>query len=89
MHVVKRGTGEGTYDHFSINCRIGDFGISVFHRSERHYWSDAPSLKQPKLSGESVPELSAFNGVDSDRNATPRLPGTNAVALHTNCRALA
>jgi hypothetical protein len=51
MHVVKRGTKEGTYDYVSVNCRIGDFGISVFHRPGRHYRSEAPSLKQPKIAG--------------------------------------
>jgi hypothetical protein len=88
MHVVKRETKEGNYDHVSVDCRIGDFGISVFHRPGRHYRSEAPSLKQPKIAGESVSELFIFNRVDSDRNAIQGLPNTNAVALHANCRVL-
>jgi|HubBroStandDraft_3_1064219.scaffolds.fasta_scaffold982602_1 hypothetical protein len=51
MYVVKPGTKEGTYDHVSVNCRIGDFGISVFHRPGWHYRSEAPSLKQREIVG--------------------------------------
>jgi hypothetical protein len=51
MHVVKSRTKEGTYDHLSVNCRVGDFGISVFDRPERHYRSEAPSLKEPEIVG--------------------------------------
>jgi hypothetical protein len=50
MRVVKPGTKEGSHGDVRVYRRIGDFGISVFHRPGRHYRPEASSLSQPKLS---------------------------------------
>ncbi len=51
MRAVEAGMPGGTYGDVSVRHRIGDFGLSMFHRLERRYRPAPSSLSRLGLPG--------------------------------------